>query len=198
MRKEVRFLTEFRNITKKYGDRVVVDNFSLKLEKGSKTVIMGESGCGKTTLLRIAAGLEKPDRGEFLCDEMVAVMFQEPRLLPWKNALDNVRAVLPKDKKSLAEKYLSAVGLESDGEKFPRELSGGMAQRVAFARLLAFAESDGATLLLLDEPFSALDDETAKKMLSLLNDFSVGKTLVMVTHDRSDAENLDGATVIDP
>ena len=191
-------MAEFKNITKKYGDKTVLDNFSLTLLKGSKTVIMGESGCGKTTLLRIAAGLEKPDNGEFSSDESIALMFQEPRLLHWKTALENVRAILPKEQKSLADKYLSAVGLEDDKNKYPRELSGGMAQRVAFARFLAYAEATGATLLLLDEPFSALDDETAKKMLSLLNDFSVGKTLVMVTHDRSDAENLDGATVIDP
>ena len=189
-------MAEFKNISKRYGDRTVIDNFCLNLQKGSKTIIMGESGCGKTTLLRIAAGLEACDGGEFISDEQIAVMFQEPRLLPWKNALDNIRAVLPKDKKSLAAKYLSAVGLESDGAKLPRELSGGMAQRVSFARFLAFAEAENATLLLLDEPFSALDDETAKKMLSILKDFSASKTLLMVTHDRTDAESFHDATII--
>ena len=188
-------MAEFKNITKKYGEETVLENFSLKLEKGSKKLLMGESGSGKTTLLRIAAGLEKPDLGEFVSDEKIAVMFQEPRLLPWKTALENIRAVLSKEHFPLADKYLSAVGLEDDKNKFPRELSGGMAQRVSFARFLAFAEAEGATLLLLDEPFSALDDETSRKMLNLLKDFSQNKTLLMVTHDLSDTEKLHYANV---
>ena len=183
-------MAEFKNVTKKYGDKTVLDNFSLILEKGTKTAVMGESGCGKTTLLRIAAGLEKADGGEFICKEQIAVMFQEPRFLPWKTALDNVKAVLSKEQNSLADKYLSAVGLENDKEKVPHELSGGMAQRVALARFFAFAEMTDAELLLLDEPFSALDDETAKKMLSLLKDFSKDKTVLLVTHDKTDAESF--------
>ena len=183
-------MAEFKNITKNYGERRIFENFSLSLKKGSKTVLMGESGCGKTTLLRIAAGLEKLDGGEFICDEKIAVMFQEPRLMPWKNALDNVRAPLKKEQFPLADKYLLAVGLEADREKFPRELSGGMAQRVAFARFLAFAEAESATLLLLDEPFSALDDETADKMLAILKSFSQNKTVLLITHDKTDAEKF--------
>lgn len=183
-------MAEFKNITKKYGDKTVLDNFSLVLEKGSKTAIMGESGCGKTTLLRIAAGLEKADSGEFVCGEKTAVMFQEPRLLPWKTALENVKAVLSKDHFSLADKYIFAVGLSDAAEKYPRELSGGMAQRVAFARFLAFAEAENVTFLLLDEPFSALDDETAAKMLALLKDFSKNKTVILISHDMSDAESF--------
>lgn len=183
-------MAEFIKICKKFGDSSILKDFSLKLEKGSKTVIMGESGCGKTTLLRIAAGLEKADSGEFVSDERLAVMFQEPRLLPLKNALENVKAILPKEHFPLADKYLRAVGLENDKKKYPHELSGGMAQRVAFARFLAFAESDSSTLLLLDEPFSALDDETGKKMLELLKVFSEGKTVLLVTHDKADAESF--------
>ena len=189
-------MVEFKNITKKYGDRTVLEGLSLKPDVGTKVVIMGESGCGKTTLLRLLSGLEAPDGGEIISDEKVAVMFQEPRLLPWKTALENIRAVLKKEQFPLADKYLLAVGLKDDGNKFPRELSGGMAQRVAFARFLAFAEATDATLLLLDEPFSALDDETAEKMLALLTDFSKGKTLLMVTHDKSDAESFSDATII--
>jgi ABC-type nitrate/sulfonate/bicarbonate transport system ATPase subunit len=183
-------LAEFKNITKKYENNTVLDKFSLKIVKGSKIAIMGESGCGKTTLLRIAAGLSKPDGGEFVSDEKKALMFQEPRLLPWKNALDNVKSVLPKEQYPLADKYLSAVGLSDTADKYPRELSGGMAQRVAFARFLAFSEADGATLLLLDEPLSALDDETTDKMIDLLKDFSKHKTVIIVTHDKNDAEKF--------
>ena len=191
-------MPEFKNVIKKYGDDTVLQNFSLKLEKNSPIAIMGESGCGKTTLLRIAAGLEKPDLGEFETNgENLAYMFQEPRLLPWKNALDNVKAVLPKEKSYVAEKRLTATGLdlETDGKKFPSELSGGMKQRVALARFLAYAETTNATLLLLDEPFSALDDETATTMATLLGEFSKDKFLLFVTHDETDAKNL-GAKII--
>lgn len=191
-------MAEFKNITKKYGDNTVLDNFSLKLQKNSPTVIMGESGCGKTTLLRIAAGLEKADSGEFISNgESIAVMFQESRLLPWRNALDNVCAVLKKEHIFLAEKYLSLVGLdvEIDGKKFPSELSGGMKQRVAFARFLSYAEATNASILLLDEPFSALDDATAEKMASLLVEAAQDKYLLAVTHDEADATRL-GAKII--
>ena len=191
-------MPEFKNITKKYGDKTVLDNFSLKLTKNSPTVIMGESGCGKTTLLRIAAELERADSGKFEAHgENIAYMFQEPRLLPWKNSLDNILAVLPKNSLDIATKHLSATGLDvdTDGKKFPSELSGGMRQRVAFARFLAYAESTNATLLLLDEPFSALDDTTAEKMASILREFSKNKTLLIVTHDEADAIRL-GAEVI--
>ena len=180
----------------KYGYDTVFENLSLSITEGSTTVIMGESGCGKTTLLRIVAGLEKPDDGELMCDEKIAMMFQELRLLPWKNALENIKSVLHSEHFSLADKYLSAVGLEKDTDKFPHELSGGMAQRVAFARFLAFAEAEGATLLLLDEPFSSLDDETRTKMLSLLKEFSTEKTLIVVTHNTIEAKAFDNADII--
>ena len=188
-------MVKLNNVTKKYGARgseqTVLENFTLTLQKGAKALITGESGIGKTTILRILAGREKPDSGEFICNERIAIMFQEPRLLPWKTALENVRAALPKDKISLADKYLSAVGLDDSKHKFPHELSGGMAQRVALARLLAFAEADGSTLLLLDEPFSALDYETAAKMLNLIKDFSKDKTLLMVAHHLPDIPFAD-------
>jgi ABC-type nitrate/sulfonate/bicarbonate transport system ATPase subunit len=123
------------------------------------------------------------------------MMFQEARLLPWKTAFENICAVLSKEQFHLADKYLSAVGLENDAEKYPRELSGGMAQRVAFARFLAFSEATEASLLLLDEPFSALDDGTGEKMLELLKVFSMGKTVILVTHDEKDAEKFSDSII---
>ena len=184
-------MIELNGIRKAYGESVLFEDLSISLNDGSKTVITGASGCGKTTLLRIIAGLEAADAGEIICPTRQAYMFQEPRLIPSKNVLDNIRAVLKKEDFALADKYLSAVGLLGDEKKFPRELSGGMAQRVAFARLLAFAEATDAELLLLDEPFSALDKESASKMLELLKVFSVGKTLLLVTHDESDITFAD-------
>ena len=191
-------MAEFKNVTKKYGDVTVIEDFSLEIKKNSPTVIMGESGCGKTTLLRIAAGLEKADGGCFEPNgENIAYMFQEPRLLPWKSAIDNVLAVLPKNSIEIAKKHLSSTGLDpdTDGKKYPNELSGGMRQRVAFARFLAYAETSKATLLLLDEPFSALDDETAAKMATLLRDFAKDKTLLTVTHDEADATRLSARVI---
>ena len=90
-------MVEFRNIEKSFDKKPILSQFSLVLDQGTFTVLMGESGRGKTTLLRIAAGLEKIDGGKFISDEKFAVMFQEPRLLPWKNAKDNVCAVLKKE-----------------------------------------------------------------------------------------------------
>ena len=184
-------MIELNGIRKAYGESVLFEDLLISLHDGSKTVITGASGCGKTTLLRIIAGLEAADAGEIICQTRQAYMFQEPRLIPSKNVLDNIRAVLKKEDFALADKYLSAVGLLGDEKKFPHELSGGMAQRVAFARLLAFAEATDAELLLLDEPFSALDKESASKMLELLKVFSVGKTLLLVTHDESDITFAD-------
>ncbi len=183
-------MAEFKSISKKYGDKLLFDNFSLTVKNGEKTVLMGESGCGKTTLLRIAAGLTDPDSGEFVHDGKTVLMFQEPRLLPWKNVLENVRAVLPKEQFFLADKYISAVGLSDAKDKLPHELSGGMAQRVSFARFLAFAEATQADLLLLDEPFAALDKDTASNMIDILLSFSKERALILVTHDPEQAERI--------
>ena len=191
-------MPEFIKVTKKFADDTVVEDFSLRLKKDSPTVIMGESGGGKTTLLRIAAGLDAADSGSFDTEgENIAYMFQEDRLLPWKTALDNIRAVLPKEYHCLAEKYISLVGLdiETDGKKFPTELSGGMRQRVSFARFLAYIEATSATLLLLDEPFSALDDATTEKMADLLRKAAQNKYLLVVSHDKADAERLEAEII---
>lgn len=188
-------MIKFTDITKKYGEQTVLDNFSLTVNDGEKIALTGESGVGKTTILRILSGLEKADGGTVECDKQIAYMFQEPRLLPWKTAKGNILAVLKKESYSLAQKYLDAVGLSDAADKTPSELSGGMAQRVAFARFLAYAEESGATALLLDEPFSALDKDTADKMLDLLLDFAIDKIVILVTHDENTAQNLGGRVV---
>lgn len=188
-------MIEFLNVTKKYGEQTVLDSFSLIMNDGEKIVLTGESGVGKTTILRILSGLESVDSGSVVCDEKMAYMFQEPRLLPWKTAKENVCAVLKKENYSLSDKYLYAVGLSDAADKYPSELSGGMAQRVSFARFLAYAEESGATVLLLDEPFSALDKDTADKMLNLLLDFAIDKTVILVTHDQNTTQTLGGRVV---
>ena len=182
-------MPEFKSITKKYGTNTVLNSLSLKIEKSSPTVIMGESGCGKTTLLRIAAGLEKADSGEFDANgEKLAYMFQEPRLIMQKNAVDNISAVLPKKSKALASKYLEMVGLdlETDGKKYPSELSGGMKQRVSLAR--AFLKD--APILLLDEPTKELDTDNRELVLDEIERQSKKRLVILVTHNENDARRL--------
>ncbi len=192
-------MIKLENISKSYGDSAVLSDFSLSLSRGERICIVGASGCGKTTLLHVIAGLTKADSGKITKGGESALMFQEPRLLPWRNARENITVVLPKDKHSseyeLADKYLLAVGLSEDAEKMPDSLSGGMAQRVAFARFLAFADASDSGILLLDEPFSALDGDTADEMIALLDSFAEGKALILVTHDQAHAERL-GAKIV--
>ena len=188
-------MIRLQNTTKKYGEQTVLENFSLTVNGGERIAIVGASGRGKSTLLRIISGLEKADGDAIECNGKLAYMFQESRLLPWESARDNILAVLTKDHSSFADKYLDAVGLSDAKDKYPRELSGGMAQRVALARCFAFAEATDADVLLLDEPFSALDGDTADKMIALLDKFAKSKTLILVTHDEAHAEKI-GAMVV--
>lgn len=159
--------------------------------------ILGPSGCGKTTLLRIIAGLEKPDSGKVIFhrkDARVGFIFQFPTLLPWLTVLDNVALPLRangvswKEAREKARKYLSLVGLQAFEDFYPRELSGGMKQRVNIARALAVEP----TILLMDEPFSNLDALTAESLRSeILDLWTLGVTTVrailMVTHNVDEA-----------
>lgn len=189
-------LTEFLNVTKAYGDGKVISDLSLTLGNGEHIVIMGESGAGKTTLLQIAASLEKPDSGQFKTDDVVAYMFQDARLLPTFNVRENVYATLKsRNKRDIADKYIKLVELEEHIDKYPAQLSGGMRQRVAFARFLAFSEENNATLLLLDEPFSALDEEMRDRMLQILMEFSKDKSVIYVTHNVLEAEKFSNRII---
>ena len=180
-------MLKLTNISHSYGDHPVLQSVSLTVLPGQRVALMGPSGCGKTTLLRIALGLVKPGGGTVENTfAKTAVVFQEPRLLPWRTALENVNAVLSDGPATLeqARKYLSQLGLEASADKYPRELSGGMQQRVAIARGLAL-EGD---LLVLDEPFKAMDDALRQSVMA-----QVAKTdaaIVLVTHDVAEAAAL--------
>jgi NitT/TauT family transport system ATP-binding protein len=165
----------------------------ITLDVGEEFVaIIGPSGCGKTTLLRIIAGLEKPDGGKVVFhggEARVGFIFQFPTLLPWLTVLDNVALPLRANGMSWSEarerarKYLSLVGLQAFEDFYPRELSGGMKQRVNIARALAVEP----TVLLMDEPFSHLDPLTAESLRSeILDLWTLGVTtvraIIMVTH----------------
>jgi NitT/TauT family transport system ATP-binding protein len=170
----------------------------ITLDVGEEFVaILGPSGCGKTTLLRIIAGLEKPDGGKVVFhggEARVGFIFQFPTLLPWLTVLDNVALPLRANGMSWSEarerarKYLSLVGLQAFEDFYPRELSGGMKQRVNIARALAVEP----TVLLMDEPFSNLDPLTAESLRSeILDLWTLGVTtvraIIMVTHSVDEA-----------
>ena len=175
------------NISHCYGGHRVLENICLTLRPKQRIALMGPSGCGKTTLLRIAMGLLVPTAGSVENTfRKTAVVFQEPRLLPWRTALENVNQVLGNGKttRDIARRHLEQVQLGDAAEKYPRELSGGMQQRVAVARALA-AQGD---LLILDEPFKAMDEVLRENILSL-----VAKTdaaILLVTHEEAEARIL--------
>lgn len=184
----------WQNVTLTYRDnktvKTVLDDVTLHIPAGKTTVIMGPSGCGKTTLLRVAAGLIAPTSGNVTREtERISYLFQDPALLPWLTAAENVNLVLSDSKKTLpvAIEWLARVGLEGEENTYPSALSGGMRQRVALARAL----STDADLLLLDEPFRGMDEVLHARMRDLIRECRQGKTTVIVTHDPSDAQDAD-------
>ena len=180
-------MLKLTGITHRYGDHAVLEKKTLILQPGQRIALMGPSGCGKTTLLRIALGLLTPTAGTVENTfRKTAVVFQEPRLLPWRTALQNVNLVLGDGKTTLkaANRYLEQVGLSEAAHKYPRELSGGMQQRTALARALA-AEGD---LLVLDEPFKALDEALRDRTIALVS--GTNAAILLVTHEEAEAKLL--------
>lgn len=194
-------MLEFNGVTFQYESDTepMLTNLSLSVEDGEFVSIIGESGCGKTTLFRLINGLERPQRGEITVDGQPvydvkgysAYMPQKDLLLPWRTVLQNVclpmelRGADKSEMRQAAENALAAVGLEGWGEKYPRELSGGMRQRASFARTL----TSGSSLLLLDEPFSALDSLTKMDMQEWLMKrcAEFRRTALFITHDVEEA-----------
>lgn len=187
-------MIELKNVTRRFGDKVVLDDLSHQFPSKGIIALMGPSGLGKTTLLRLLAGLDKPDAGRVISTfARPAVCFQEPRLIPWLNCLENIIFVLPKDNSSSekANRILKALELDAVANALPNTLSGGMRQRISLARALAF-EGD---LLLLDEPFSALDKALKARISPLIRQVSRDGLTVVITHDPEDAKLL-GAEIL--
>jgi len=207
---------EIRSLTKAFGAKSVLRKLDLTIPAGQFVVIVGRSGCGKTTLLRLIAGLETPDGGDIAIEggaiedraSAIRVMFQEPRLLPWADVLANVRLGFgaARDSGEAREKSaeaLARVGLGEKAAEWPAKLPGGQKQRAALARALV----SGPRVLALDEPLGALDALTRVEMQTLLEAVwkRDGFTSVLVTHDVSEAVRLadrillieDGAIALD-
>ncbi|MEU6803929.1 ABC transporter ATP-binding protein [Streptomyces neyagawaensis] len=184
-------------LTRSFDGRPVIDNLRLDVRPGEFVALLGRSGCGKSTLLRILAGLDRDIEGTVLVPRRKAVAFQAPRLMPWKRVWRNVLLGLPgKPERTLAERALQEVGLNHRSGAWPKTLSGGEAQRASLARALV-REPD---LLLLDEPFGALDALTRIKAQRLVGELwrRRGCAVLLVTHDVEEAVLLaDRVLVMD-
>ena len=172
-----------RNITKLYGEKTVFKDLNLKIESGKITCIMAPSGAGKTTLLRMMMGLEKPDRGSIvgLSEKRFSAVFQEERLCEGMTAIGNIRLVNPSLTAEQIRNELQRLGMYDCENQPVSELSGGMCRRVSILRAL-LAEYD---VLFMDEPFKGLDSALKKDVIASVMEKTVGKTVIVVTHDRS-------------
>ena len=180
---------DVRGLTRRYGERTVIDRLDLRIRRGEFVALLGESGCGKTTLLRALAGLDPVDAGRIDGPRQPAVVFQEHRLLPWDSLWRNVALGLDdRTGRPLAQAALTEVGLGDRLDYWPRNLSGGQAQRVALARALVREPR----LLLLDEPFAALDALTRIRMHGLVKQLVARHRpgVLLVTHDVDEAVAL--------
>jgi sulfonate transport system ATP-binding protein len=195
-------VAKLSNVNKWYGARRILDDISLEVRAHEIVALVGRSGCGKSTVLRVLAGLSPDHSGSREVNGAPAVAFQEPRLFPWRDVLTNVRYGLNRTKlspdaaRTRSEQALAEIGLADHAQAWPLTLSGGQAQRVSLARALV-AEPQ---LLLLDEPFGALDALTRLSMRALLLDLwrKHGFGVLLVTHDVDEAIELaDRVLVLD-
>ena len=185
-------MLKITNLSFSFGKKVILEDFSMTLEKGEIVALMAPSGYGKTTLLGIISGLFKPQKGEIENDfEKVTYVFQEPRLFPWLTVSENLLAVISEkdetSKQAVAE-YLELVGLSDAANKYPSELSGGMKSRASLARALVY----GGDLFLFDEPFAALDEDLRHDLTAKIKEYlrARGASAILVTHNKEDATEI--------
>ena len=194
-------MIELKNITKKFGTQSILTNLNMSFKDGELNIVTGPSGCGKTTLFNILSEIDIDFSGEVSgVPKNIAYLFQEDRLLPYHSIYDNVLFTMPEEicsyeRAEIADKNLKLMGIFDEKDKYPHELSGGMARRAAIARALSYP----GELLLLDEPFNALNIELKKVVLKAIMDIveKEGKTAIMITHDLSAFENQEALNLID-
>jgi NitT/TauT family transport system ATP-binding protein len=210
IRVETDRIIAFENVGVAFGDEQIYERLTFDVQRGEFVCILGPSGCGKSTSLRIIGGLLDVNAGRVTVDGRapqdawpeIAFVFQSPRLVPWRNALDNVLlgsqlrfgAGDREQRRVRASELLSLVGLTGDARKYPSMLSGGERQRVAISRALAVDPQ----IVLMDEPFSALDPNMRGRMRAEMERIWVetGKTVVFVTHDIDEALQLADRVVV--
>lgn len=208
-------MLELKNLSKRFGDKQIFSNYNLLIPEGQIVAIVGQSGGGKTTLLRMLAGLETVDSGQIIyngeelsLDELekrnlLGFVFQDFQLFPHLSVLENLTlsplktmGMTPEQAKTKAQKLLEKLGLENHATAYPFSLSGGQKQRVALARAMMIDPK----IIGYDEPTSALDPELRKEVENLiLKNRTSGITQIVVTHDMQFAENIaDQIIKIDP
>ena len=186
-------MIKLQNLTLRYGEKVVLDRFSLTIPVCGLTALNGPSGCGKTTLLRIMAGLETPEAGTVSGAALgqTAFLFQEDRLLPWRTVGQHITDVLPRTRRGELSDWLAFAELSGEENAFPSALSGGMARRLALARCAAL----GGSLLLLDEPFAGVDPDRALRMIDRLRKLAI--PVLLASHQASVLAQCDVVIALD-
>lgn len=180
------------NLSFSYGAGNVIDNLSLSLKKGSITALIGSSGIGKTTLLKLIMGLLTPQLGSITCSGPLSYLMQKDTLLPWRTVWGHLTLIFElenrKQSPDILHKLIELMGLKGAEGKYPHELSGGMKRRVSLAQAVLKEHA----ILLLDEPFSSLDIHIRESLFRLLNIIQQdrGSTILLVTHDYRDAISI--------
>lgn len=186
------------DVNKAYGENPVLSDIGFSVEQGELLSVVGPSGCGKTTLLHILSGIERPDSGTVDVAGRAGLVFQQPRLLPWMTVEKNIRIQEYVSDCTVAdsavEDILDMIQLQKARALFPNQLSGGMAQRVSFARALV-TDPD---VILLDEPFGSLDYITKKNLKQRFQDIirEENLTTIYVTHNIEDAVELGDSLIV--
>ncbi|SHK37314.1 NitT/TauT family transport system ATP-binding protein [Clostridium cavendishii DSM 21758] len=188
---------KINNLYKKFEKKVIFENFNISFNKDAVNIILGKSGCGKTTLLKIISGIIKKDSGEIFIGDSneISYIFQEDRLVEWLTVKENIKLVIKNDYKKneldgICEKYLTLVGIEDCANYYPQKLSGGMRQRVNIAR--AFAKP--SKIIIMDEPFKSIDIKNKVDIMLAFNKVlqKENRTVLFVTHDIDEAFFLKG------
>ena len=182
-----------RALTVSFGEKKVLDRFSLSLPDAGITALRGPSGCGKTTLLRVLAGLERPQSGAVsgISPRETAILFQENRLLPWRSVEQHLADVLPRERWGEVPRLLEVVELDGEASVYPPALSGGMGRRLALARCLALP----ARLYLLDEPFAGVDLERAGRVMGRMR--ALGLPVLLASHEGDILSMADRVILLD-
>jgi NitT/TauT family transport system ATP-binding protein len=201
-------IIELKDVSKRYGEMLALDNVSLQIQPGEFVVIVGASGCGKSTTLNLIAGFEHPSSGQVSVEGVpvtgispkTGMVFQQYALFPWLSVIDNVayglkmKGIGKQERRQIAQGYIDMVGLRGFEQSYPKQLSGGMKQRVTIARVLA----NDPAVMLFDEPFAALDAMTRQVLQEELVRIyeNSGKTVVFITHSIDEALLLSSRILI--
>lgn len=186
-------MIQLHELCLRYGDKTVLDRFSLTLPEQGITVLSGPSGCGKTSLLRVLAGLTRPDSGTVtgIDPRKVAVLFQEDRLFPHRTVAQQLTDVLGRERRSELARWLALAELTEEADALPGQLSGGMCRRLALVRALAL----GGELYVLDEPFTGIDLPRRERLMAALRE--LGKPVLLVSHEAQIAAMADHVIRLD-